>query len=123
MADHYEMVAWDAHGIADAVNPREIVTIYDPEHVLAVDPRVPKPALGFNMNGCGGGPVLLIRVVNGLLRWFGCAMTGVLRRGTGGAGTGKATAEWAEKSRTNLLMGGYRVVPVPRLSWQSESIE
>jgi hypothetical protein len=67
---HYEMQAWGAHGIADAVTDWDIVTVYEPDRVLIARYDVPKPPLGFNMSGCSGGPALLVKQVNGSLRWF-----------------------------------------------------
>jgi hypothetical protein len=64
------MQAWGAHGIADAVTDRDIVTVYEPDRVLIARYDVSKPPLGFNMSGCSGGPALLVNQVNGLLRWF-----------------------------------------------------
>jgi hypothetical protein len=60
-----ENEAWGAHGIADAVSPREIVTVYDPEATFAPNEDVAKPPLGFNMSGCSGGPVIVHKLVNG----------------------------------------------------------
>jgi hypothetical protein len=83
---HYEMCAWGGHGIADAVTDRDIVTIYEPDRVLQPDLAVGKPTLGFNMSGCSGGPALLIKTINGLLRWF---PVGLIYKGPDGAAEGE----------------------------------
>jgi hypothetical protein len=69
-ANRYDMPAWGAHGIAEAITETDIVTIYEPEHVLTVNTSVPKPPLGLNLSGCSGGPCFLVKTVKGLLRWF-----------------------------------------------------
>lgn len=91
----YEMPAWGAHGIADAVTEREIVTIYEPDQVLAPRHDIAKPPLGFNMSGCSGGPVFLIKQVNGLLRWF---PVGLIYKGPGE----KAEGEFASFDRIHV---------------------
>ena len=83
---HYEMTAWGAHGIADAVSEREIVTIYDPTTTLAANNEIAKPPLGFNMSGCSGGPAIVIKDVNGLMRWF---PAGLIYRGPDGQAQGE----------------------------------
>jgi hypothetical protein len=82
---HYEMEAWGGHGIIDAMSGREIVTVYDPPAVHAVD-GVAKPPLGFNMSGCSGGPALTFKTINGLLRWF---PVGLIYKGPSGKGEGE----------------------------------
>jgi hypothetical protein len=82
---HYEMEAWGAHGIADAVSEREIVTVYDPTTTLAASDEIAKPPLGFNMSGCSGGPAVVVKDVNGLMRWF---PAGMIYRGPGGNAQG-----------------------------------
>jgi hypothetical protein len=89
---HYEMEAWGAHGIADAVSEREIVTVYDPTTTLAASDGIAKPPLGFNMSGCSGGPAIVIKDVNGLMRWF---PVGLIYRGP----DGKAKGEFASFDR------------------------
>jgi hypothetical protein len=91
-SNHYAMEAWGAHGIADAVSERDIVTIYDPEHVLSPDFTVMKPPLGLNLSGCSGGPVVLIKEIRGLLRWF---PVGLIYKGP----DGKAEGEFASYDR------------------------
>jgi hypothetical protein len=83
---HYEHEAWGAHGIADAVSPREIVTVYDPETTFAANDSVAKPPLGFNMSGCSGGPVVVLKLVNGLMR---CFPAGFIYKGPDGKAEGK----------------------------------
>jgi hypothetical protein len=39
---YYEHEAWGAHGIVDAVSPREIVTVYNPETTFAANDSVAK---------------------------------------------------------------------------------
>jgi hypothetical protein len=85
-AGHYEMRAWGAHGIADAVTERDIVTIYDPESALSPHDAVAKPPVGFNMSGCSGGPVILVKQVNGLVRWF---PVGLIYKGPNGKAEGE----------------------------------
>jgi len=92
---HYEMCAWGGHGIADAVTDRDIVTIYEPERMLQPDFAVDKPPLGFNMSGCSGGPVVLVKVVNGLLRWF---PVGLIYKGP----SGEAEGEFASFDRIHV---------------------
>jgi hypothetical protein len=92
---HYEHEAWGAHGIADAVSPREIVTVYDPENAFAAGDGVPKPLLGFNMSGCSGGPVVVHKLVNGLMRWF---PAGFIYKGA----DGKAEGEFATFDRIHI---------------------
>jgi hypothetical protein len=93
--NHYEFEAWGAHGIADAVTEREIVTVYDPAHVLEPDITVMKPPLGLNMSGCSGGPVVLVKQINGLLRWF---PVGLIYKGP----DGKAEGEFASYDRIHI---------------------
>jgi len=93
--NHYAMEAWGAHGIADAVSDRDIMTIYEPERVLHARFDVPKPPLGFNMSGCSGGPALLVKPVNGLLRWF---PVGLIYKGP----DGKAEGEFASFDRIHV---------------------
>lgn len=83
---HYDMPAWGAHGVADAVSKREIVTIYEPEKVLKASFAIEKPKLGFNMSGCSGGPVLLVKEIKGLLRWF---PIGLIYKGADGKAEGE----------------------------------
>jgi hypothetical protein len=83
---HYEMLAWGGHGIADAITELDIITTYDSEHMLAADFAVNKPSLGFNMSGCSGGPVVVIKDINGLLRWF---PVGLIYKGPDGNATGE----------------------------------
>ncbi|HWH57385.1 MAG TPA: hypothetical protein VN682_07125 [Terriglobales bacterium] len=71
---HYEMIAWGGHGVADAVTDRDIVSVYEPDNVLQPDWAVKKPPLGFNLSGCSGVPVALIKDIKGLLRWFPVGM-------------------------------------------------
>jgi hypothetical protein len=92
---YYEHEAWGAHGIADAVSPREIVTVYDPETTFAANDTVAKPPLGFNMSGCSGGPVVVLKLVNGLLR---CFPVGFIYKGPGG----KAEGEFATFDRIHI---------------------
>jgi len=97
---HYEHEAWGAHGIADAVSPREIVTVYDPEIAFAADDSVSKPPLGFNMSGCSGGPVIVHKLVNGLIRWF---PAGFIYKGPGEAEVGReAKGEFATFDRIHI---------------------
>jgi hypothetical protein len=84
---HYEMEAWGAHGIADGVSDREIVTVYDAERTFAAD-GVAKPPLGYNMSGCSGGPVIVLKVLNGLMRWF---PVGFIYKGPDGNAEGEFT--------------------------------
>ena len=62
-ANRYNMPAWGAHGIAEAITETDIVTIYEPAHVLTVNTSVPKPPLGLNLSGCSGGPCFLVKTV------------------------------------------------------------
>jgi hypothetical protein len=92
--DHYEMEAWGAHGIADAVSDREIVTVYDPATTFAAD-GIAKPPLGFNMSGCSGGPVIVIKEIKGLMRWF---PVGFIYKGP----DGEAEGEFATFDRVHV---------------------
>lgn len=92
---YYEHEAWGAHGIADAVSPREIVTVYDPETTFATDDGVGKPPLGFNMSGCSGGPVVVFKLVRGLMRWF---PAGLIYKGP----NGEAEGEFATFDRIHI---------------------
>lgn len=83
---HYGMLAWGGHGVADAVSEREIVSVYDPETTLQAAADIDKPPLGFNLSGCSGGPVVLIKTVNGLLRWF---PVGLIYKGPGDRAEGE----------------------------------
>jgi hypothetical protein len=67
---HYNMNAWGAHGVAEAVTEKDIVTVYEPDRVHQTSSDVPLPPLGLNLSGCSGGPVFLIKMVKGILRWF-----------------------------------------------------
>jgi hypothetical protein len=69
-ANSYDMPAWGAHGIVEGISDTDIVTIYEPDKVLAMNSTVPKPQLGLNLSGCSGGPCFLVKTVNRLLRWF-----------------------------------------------------
>jgi hypothetical protein len=89
---HYEMRAWGAHGVADRVTSRDIVTLYEPERVHEPNAEIPKPPLGFNMSGCSGGPVFLIKSINGFLR---SRIIGLIYRGP----KGKAEGELAGSDR------------------------
>jgi hypothetical protein len=68
-ARQYNMNAWGANGVAEEVTDKDILTIYEPARVHKTRSDVPLP-LGLNMSGCSGGPVFLIKMVKGLLRWF-----------------------------------------------------
>lgn len=83
---HYEMEAWGAHGIADDVTARGIITIYEPASTLAGIDGIPKPPLGMNLSGCSGGPAILVKEVNGLMRLF---PAGLIYRGPSGAAEGE----------------------------------
>jgi hypothetical protein len=93
---YYEHEAWGAHGIADGVSPREIVTVYDPDATFASDGYGAKPPLGFNMSGCSGGPVIVHKVINGLVRWF---PAGLIYKGPGKE---KAQGEFATFDRIHI---------------------
>jgi hypothetical protein len=82
---HYEMRAWGAHSVVDGINERDIVTVYDPLATFAADGTA-KPPLAFNMSGCSGGPAILIKDVNGFLRWF---PVGLIYKGAGEKGQGE----------------------------------
>jgi hypothetical protein len=98
---YYEHEAWGAHGIADAVSPREIVTVYDPESTFAANDSVAKPPLGFNMSGCSGGPVVVLKLVNGLMR---CFPAGFIYKGpNGGAGGEFATFDRIHIRRLHFI--------------------
>jgi hypothetical protein len=90
-----DMQAWGGHVIADAVSERDIVTIYEPERMLQQPGPVAKPPLGFNMSGCSGGPAVLIKQINGLLRWF---PVGLIYKGP----DGKAEGEFAFFDRIHI---------------------
>lgn len=92
--NRYDMQAWGGHVIAEAVSERDIVTIYEPERVLQPGPLA-KPPLGFNMSGCSGGPAVLIKQINGLLRWF---PVGLIYKGP----DGKAEGEFAFFDRIHI---------------------
>ncbi len=77
-ADRYDMPAWGAHGVAEAITETDIVTIYEPDRVLTVNDVVPKPPLGLNLSGCSGGPCFLVRNIKGLLFW---SPVGLIYRG------------------------------------------
>ncbi|MGL9620951.1 hypothetical protein QRQ56_23330 [Bradyrhizobium sp. U531] len=91
---HREHEAWGAHGIVDAVSDREIITIYDPAKAFAAD-GVAMPPLGFNMSGCSGGPAILLKDVNGLLRTF---PVGLIFKGS----NGKAEGAFADFDRIHV---------------------
>lgn len=65
-----EFRAWGALAAVECVTRDEILITYDPAIVkpTAWAPRL--PALGFNLSGCSGGPVLANGTWNGLHRWF-----------------------------------------------------
>jgi hypothetical protein len=92
---YYEHEAWGANAIADAVSPREIVTVYDPEVAFAADDGVTKPPLRLNMSGCSGGPAIVLKAVNGLIRWF---PAGFIYKGPGD----KAEGEFATFDRIHI---------------------
>ena len=92
---YYEHEAWGGHGVADAVSDREIVTVYDPATTFASNDGVAKPPLGFNMSGCSGGPVILVKVVKGLMR---CVPAGFIFKGA----DGKAEGEFASFDRIHI---------------------
>jgi hypothetical protein len=71
---HYNMNAWGANGVAEAVTKTDILTVYERDRVHPVRSDVPLPPLGLNMSGCSGGPVFLIKMVRGLFRWFPVAL-------------------------------------------------
>ena len=92
---HYEHEAWGGHGIADAVSPREIVTVYDPETAFAANDGVAKPPLGFNIEQLSGGPVVVLKLVKGLMR---CFPAGFIYKGP----DGKAEGEFATFDRIHI---------------------
>jgi hypothetical protein len=89
---HYELRAWGAHGIAARVTSRDVVTVYEPDRVHAPRSDIPMPPLGFNMSGCSGAPVFLIKTIKGLFRWH---VIGLIYQGP----KGKAEGELAGSDR------------------------
>jgi len=65
-----EFRAWGALAAVEWVTPDEILITYDPTIARPAAWGLFMPPLGFNMSGCGGGPVLVHGTRNGLHRWF-----------------------------------------------------
>ncbi|MBS0471360.1 MAG: hypothetical protein JSR60_09830 [Proteobacteria bacterium] len=70
---HCEFGAWGAMPTVEDVTERQLIVVFDPTRdKVRGESRM--PPLGFNMSGCSGGPALLHKPVNGLLRWFPVGM-------------------------------------------------
>jgi hypothetical protein len=76
--------AYGALAVVEDCNDRDIITVYDPNQVIAAPT---KPALGFNMSGCSGGPGVIHETRNGIHRW---APVGLIVGGPRGQAEGEA---------------------------------
>jgi len=65
-----ELRAWGALAAVECVTRDEILIVYDPMIVRPAAWAPVLPALGFNMSGCSGGPVLVHGIRSGLHRWY-----------------------------------------------------
>lgn len=91
----YDMQAYGGHGLVESFSDREILTTYDPEKMLHAHLALKKPPLGFNMSGCSGGPVVMVKEVNKLLRLF---PVGLIYKGP----DGEAKGEFASFDRIHI---------------------
>lgn len=94
-AGHFAMEAWGANAVVDGISDRDIVTVFDPETTLESGTGVPKPPVGFNMSGCSGGPALVVKDFNGIVRF---QPVGFIYKGPGGSAEG----EFAKFDRVHI---------------------
>jgi len=71
---YYRHEAWGGHGLVEDVTARTIVTAYSYDQTAPLHSEAQQPPMKFNMSGCSGGLAVLVRNVEGKLKWTPAAL-------------------------------------------------